>query len=89
MAMGVISDDAVRERAYHIWEREGRPHGRDFEHWVRAKVELVAEASNNNSKSAAAKSSPAPLRPRAAASAKTTTRRSGRAGSTRAARAKT
>ena len=43
--MGVISDDAIRERAYHIWEREGRPHGRDFEHWVRAQVELIAEGS--------------------------------------------
>ena len=38
-----ISEDAVRKRAYDIWEREGRPHGRDFEHWVRAQVELTAE----------------------------------------------
>ena len=38
-----ISEEAIRERAYHIWEREGRPHGRDFEHWVRAQVELIAE----------------------------------------------
>jgi hypothetical protein len=22
-----------RERAYHIWEREGRPEGRQIEHW--------------------------------------------------------
>ena len=34
MAMGGISDEAVQERAYHIWVREGCPHGRDFEHWV-------------------------------------------------------
>ena len=46
MAAG-ISADAIRERAYLIWEREGRPHGRDFEHWVRAEVELIAEGSNN------------------------------------------
>jgi hypothetical protein len=54
--MGGISNDAVRERAYQIWEREGRPHGRDFEHWVRAQVELTVEArsnSNNPKKSAA------------------------------------
>ena len=38
-----ISEEAIRERAYDIWEREGRPHGRDFEHWVRAQVELSAE----------------------------------------------
>jgi hypothetical protein len=52
--MGAISDDAIRERAYHIWEREGRPHGRDFEHWVRAQVELMAESSNNSGRKAAA-----------------------------------
>ena len=43
MAMGGISDEAVKERAYQIWVREGRPHGRDFEHWVQAQVELEAE----------------------------------------------
>lgn len=52
--MGGISDDNIRERAYHIWEREGRPHGRDFEHWVRAQVELVAEAGNGRGRPAAA-----------------------------------
>ncbi len=30
----------VRERAYHLWEAEGRPHGRDVEYWERAR-ELV------------------------------------------------
>jgi hypothetical protein len=54
-----ISDDAIRERAYLIWEREGRPHGRDFEHWVRAQVELLAEGKSNNS---GANIAPAPAR---------------------------
>ena len=26
----------LRDRAYFIWEREGRPEGRAFDHWVRA-----------------------------------------------------
>ncbi len=30
----------IRERAYHMWEQEGRPHGRDREYWERA-AELV------------------------------------------------
>jgi hypothetical protein len=30
----------VRERAYHLWEAEGRPHGREAEFWERAS-ELV------------------------------------------------
>ena len=43
--MQVISDDRIRERAYQIWEREGRPYGRDYDHWVQARVELIAEAT--------------------------------------------
>ena len=30
----------VRERAYLMWESDGRPHGRDVEYWERAR-ELV------------------------------------------------
>ena len=30
----------VRERAYHLWEADGKPHGRDVEYWERAR-ELV------------------------------------------------
>lgn len=30
------TDHAARERAYFIWEHEGRPHGRDQDHWLRA-----------------------------------------------------
>ena len=36
------SPDAIRERAYGIWEREGRPHGRELEHWLQAESELAA-----------------------------------------------
>jgi hypothetical protein len=34
--------DAVRERAYRIWETEGKPHGRDLEHWLQAEREVSA-----------------------------------------------
>lgn len=34
-------EQRVRERAYHLWETEGKPHGRDVEFWERAR-ELVA-----------------------------------------------
>lgn len=30
----------IRERAYHLWEHDGRPQGRDLEYWERAR-ELV------------------------------------------------
>jgi DUF2934 family protein len=28
----------IRKRAYEIWESEGRPHGRDMEHWLLAET---------------------------------------------------
>jgi hypothetical protein len=66
MKMHGISDDSIRERAYQIWEREGRPHGRDYDHWIQARVELIAEAASNQRprkpaqlSTAAAKSAPA------------------------------
>ncbi len=35
----------IRQRAYEIWQREGRPHGRDAEHWQQAEAEIMAEAA--------------------------------------------
>lgn len=36
-------EQRIRERAYEIWEREGRPQGRAAEHWARAAGEIAAE----------------------------------------------
>lgn len=36
-------EQRIRQRAYEIWEREGRPHGRDAEHWQQAAAEIDAE----------------------------------------------
>jgi hypothetical protein len=33
----------IRERAYANWEQEGRPDGKDREHWLRAEAEIAAE----------------------------------------------
>jgi hypothetical protein len=35
-----IADREIAERAYLIWEREGRPEGKHLEHWRRAELEL-------------------------------------------------
>jgi hypothetical protein len=35
--------ERVRTRAYAIWEREGRPHGRHHEHWHQAESEIASE----------------------------------------------
>jgi hypothetical protein len=34
------SDEQIRLRAYQIWEAEGRPEGRDEEHWHQASDEV-------------------------------------------------
>jgi len=50
-------ESQVRDRAYRLWEEEGRPHGRDVEFWERAR-ELVA--AEKNSKSNGPKTGPDP-----------------------------
>jgi hypothetical protein len=36
----------IRQRAYHLWEAEGKPHGRDVEFWERAReLEAIAESA--------------------------------------------
>jgi hypothetical protein len=34
----------ILRRAYEIWENEGRPHGRDKDHWFLAEAELAVVA---------------------------------------------
>jgi len=33
-------EEKIRQRAYEIWEREGRPHGHEAEHWEKATREI-------------------------------------------------
>lgn len=40
-----VSAEEVQFRSYLIWEKEGRPFGRDQEHWFRAQAELAEEAA--------------------------------------------
>ncbi len=37
--------DRIRERAYHLWNADGRPHGRDIEFWEQARVLVGMEES--------------------------------------------
>jgi hypothetical protein len=39
-----IDEAKLRERAYLLWEQEGRPEGATQSHWKQAAVELQAEA---------------------------------------------
>jgi hypothetical protein len=35
----------IRERAYRIWQEEGRPEGRATQHWLRAEAEIDQETN--------------------------------------------
>jgi len=41
--MATDQEERIRQRAYEIWEREGRPHGQDDAHWAMAVQEIQAE----------------------------------------------
>ena len=51
-----LNETDIQQRAYQIWEAEGRPHGRDQEHWYRA----MSEMATVKPKRASRKRSPAP-----------------------------
>ena len=40
----------IQTRAYQIWEQEGRPDGRDIDHWLRAESELSAPSCGRRTK---------------------------------------
>jgi hypothetical protein len=37
----------IQQRAYELWERDGRPEGRDFAHWQQAEREIGAARPSN------------------------------------------
>lgn len=38
--------ERIRERAYQLWEQDGRPEGRDLDYWYRAEAELRGEGAS-------------------------------------------
>lgn len=56
-------DERIRQRAYEIWEREGRPGGMEEKHWHQAAEEIAAE-EGQRSASPAKRRTPTPRKPR-------------------------
>jgi len=44
-AEDAADEEAIRRRAYELWEADGRPHGRGDEYWHRAEEELRGKGS--------------------------------------------
>lgn len=40
------SDNDIAKHAYHLWEADGRPAGRDMEYWLKAKSQLAGAQSS-------------------------------------------
>ncbi|HZU89918.1 MAG TPA: DUF2934 domain-containing protein [Stellaceae bacterium] len=56
-------EQRIRERAYAIWEGEGRPAGRADAHWLQAEAEIAGEAAQPNGRTVrAAKRSATPAK---------------------------
>jgi hypothetical protein len=64
-SMAEHEDDWIRQRAYALWEEEGRPSGKDAAHWEQARREHGATGSKSvtstsqKSTKSAGKTSPA------------------------------
>jgi hypothetical protein len=44
-------EEAIRERAYHLWTADGQPEGKAEVHWLKAQREILTtslEGSNGN-----------------------------------------
>jgi Protein of unknown function (DUF2934) len=50
-----MREQAIRERAYAIWDDEGRPDGKDLDHWLRAEAEIISATERRAGPSLTAK----------------------------------
>jgi hypothetical protein len=55
-------EEAIRERAYHLWTADGQPEGKAEVHWLKAQREILAisfEGSNGIQAADSASAKPA------------------------------
>ena len=38
-----LNDERVRVRAYELWDKDGRPHGRNEEYWAEALRQILEQ----------------------------------------------
>jgi hypothetical protein len=41
--MSEPQEQTIRERAYALWEQDGRPDGRSLAHWFKAEADIAIE----------------------------------------------
>lgn len=42
----VMNEETLKQIAYRLWEKQGKPDGMDFEHWLEARRELDGQNSD-------------------------------------------
>jgi hypothetical protein len=62
--------DVIAQRAYAIWEQEGRPQGKELEHWLRAEAESKNGGAAPVKRKAPAKRAPTTARQTASTGAR-------------------
>lgn len=50
-------DERIRQRAYEIWEAEGRPEGQEADHWQRGRDEIEPFYKEGNAEAGGIESS--------------------------------
>ncbi|MFN7138156.1 MAG: DUF2934 domain-containing protein [Limisphaerales bacterium] len=58
-----ITYEKICKRAYEIWEREGKPEGKEQEHWFQAECELREEGLKDQKGSKISSKDPAMMKP--------------------------
>jgi hypothetical protein len=43
------AEEEIRRRAYELYEQDGRQHGKDREHWLRAEAEILGRRPGQKS----------------------------------------
>jgi hypothetical protein len=43
-----LNEEDVKQRAYQLWEQEGRPEGREFQNYMDAVAQLMAEQNGGD-----------------------------------------
>jgi len=56
-------EEAIRERAYHLWTADGQPEGNADVYWLNAQREILTTSLEGPSSSTAADSAPVTAKP--------------------------
>ena len=56
-------EEAIRERAYHLWTADGQPEGKADVYWLNAQREILTTSFEGSTGSTAADSAPVAAKP--------------------------